>query len=863
MSTTDVTFDEDFGNTPTPECHFSIARSDDLFVATEHIIPWGTPEDGDNTRAICPTISLERGLRKAPVPDPTAIRQTRFLTNCLSADYVSGAYSALKDNGLLEDPEDEDPDAIYVFPDYYTFIKRCDKTMEAAKDEPAVQVDQDSWDTFEDFRAGGAGRWLYDQRLQQLTEITFDLTLYVAASEICGPRALAADRDHHESQLSMVAGRTAADRGQLAETMVHYYFKEQGGAVGHGFITPRLAEFLHETQYDDLWEVVSHDPTFYAIHLGDRGQLETASRARGMQIVRPRIVHALPRMAPLDLLLADVADQPAVLVREVQTLGEAVLGGQRKEQSPFSAMQAILDYLNDDRHRFADFISAKRQAGMGSADLVRDLTRAVAAQVRGEEKDADDDLRSHADFEHIAPPKPGQVKKALRGPAYIELESTYFKKLQSGVITPAEVCTMMTDCFEAETVLTNAVLLAAPAAKLSLYTKDSDFLALLKDYARLDLYMAQTLLYDTEEEEVPVARRDVTWDKGQVDLLRQGKWSPKGGLDPLNHVILFVRGHEAGTKFAKHDTARLYRDGELLRQLIEHNSKVYGAIGYPPSISKAAGVTYSGFIGKLQRLLTRALALESGTSGEPGPREKMLKQIDDFAEEGHVIAAAGYMRTVYGACPDERKLGAWIEAAEPILARMDTLLTALKTHVKIHEESMGVFAKERKAEMLPGFEKGPGKATLVSGGGDGTTGGGGGDKGRGKGKGDKKKEKGKGKDAGKDQEQSMSPAKAMAMGKDARVDLNFKCVYYFQNETHQCSDFTKMGWYFKWGEICSHLGWDKHKVCGPCALSKNVGKNDRLDCQDKSHTVRADNAGWLPLTNAGVAPSNKRWGGSL
>ena len=37
MATTDVTFDEDYGNTPTPECHFSISRSDDLFIATEHI----------------------------------------------------------------------------------------------------------------------------------------------------------------------------------------------------------------------------------------------------------------------------------------------------------------------------------------------------------------------------------------------------------------------------------------------------------------------------------------------------------------------------------------------------------------------------------------------------------------------------------------------------------------------------------------------------------------------------------------------------------------------------------------------------------------------------------------------------------
>ena len=67
--------------------------------------------------------------------------------------------------------------------------------MDAAKDDPRVQVDLNSWDVLEDFRVGGAGRWLYDQRLDQLTEITFDLTLYVSAAEICGPRALAASRD--------------------------------------------------------------------------------------------------------------------------------------------------------------------------------------------------------------------------------------------------------------------------------------------------------------------------------------------------------------------------------------------------------------------------------------------------------------------------------------------------------------------------------------------------------------------------------------------------------------------------------------------------------------------------------------------
>ena len=89
-------------------------------------------------------------MRKAQVPDPTALRQARFLISCLSADYGSGAYSALKDHGLLEDPENEDPDTVYVFPDYHTFVKRCDETMDAAKDDPRVQVDPNSWDVFED-----------------------------------------------------------------------------------------------------------------------------------------------------------------------------------------------------------------------------------------------------------------------------------------------------------------------------------------------------------------------------------------------------------------------------------------------------------------------------------------------------------------------------------------------------------------------------------------------------------------------------------------------------------------------------------------------------------------------------------------
>ena len=104
MATTDVTFDEAQGNNPTPECHYSISRDDDLFVSTEHIVPWSAPEDGDVTRAVCPVLCLERGLRKSPVPDPSTLANTRFLINCLDSAHVSGAYSALKDQGLLVDP---------------------------------------------------------------------------------------------------------------------------------------------------------------------------------------------------------------------------------------------------------------------------------------------------------------------------------------------------------------------------------------------------------------------------------------------------------------------------------------------------------------------------------------------------------------------------------------------------------------------------------------------------------------------------------------------------------------------------------------------------------------------------------------
>ena len=57
---TDICYDEDRGNTARPDCPLSISREEDFFQATERVISYEEPEDGDAAFIIAPHVAFER-----------------------------------------------------------------------------------------------------------------------------------------------------------------------------------------------------------------------------------------------------------------------------------------------------------------------------------------------------------------------------------------------------------------------------------------------------------------------------------------------------------------------------------------------------------------------------------------------------------------------------------------------------------------------------------------------------------------------------------------------------------------------------------------------------------------------------------
>ena len=93
MATIDLDYDENRGNTARPDCPLSIARDEDFFNATEHVMGYEEPEDGDAAYMIAPHISFERLVREGHVDDPRALNAIRLLPACVHVDALANTRS--------------------------------------------------------------------------------------------------------------------------------------------------------------------------------------------------------------------------------------------------------------------------------------------------------------------------------------------------------------------------------------------------------------------------------------------------------------------------------------------------------------------------------------------------------------------------------------------------------------------------------------------------------------------------------------------------------------------------------------------------------------------------------------------------
>eukprot|EP00966_Prymnesium_polylepis_P006295 144468-Prymnesium_polylepis.1 len=292
----------------------------------------------------------------------------------------------------------------------------------------------------------------------------------------------------------------------------------------------------------------------------------------------------------------------------------------------------------------------------------------------------------------------------------------------------------------------------------------------------------------------------------EFSLLCAGRWSE---MDHLNQVLLALFGQDGGVEFPTHDDKKLYHFEGIYGYLIKHVSKLWWSIGYPRHIDPSQGLTYAGFMRKLQRLV------EKSTAMEPEPRSRLLALVDKFAEEGYKRAAVNWDLTVYGSSPGDRELGPWLPASEPLITKIGDLLKELKTTAQFFQRTQGVFQAKRQAPMLPGWEAEEG--------------------------GDSPKKQ-KQNVAADDVDEVVDGGKMrstdiMAMPKAERVAKNYKSVYY-------CDDgsFSKKAWLFDWHGICAKYGWDHNELCGCYVMSQNRPQKKALDCQDLHHQVTSPRA---------------------
>ena len=77
----------------------------------------------------------------------------------------------------------------------------------------------------------------------------------------------------------------------------------------------------------------------------------------------------------------------------------------------------------------------------------------------------------------------------------------------------------------------------------------------------MPFYFGQTLAYDEDSKSVPEVLKTFRWDEEETRKLLNFEWT---SLDPFNKCVLLMQGEEVGTKFLRHDTAKIYHDGDVL-----------------------------------------------------------------------------------------------------------------------------------------------------------------------------------------------------------------------------------------------------------------------------------------------------------
>lgn len=290
-------------------------------------------------------------------------------------------------------------------------------------------------------------------------------------------------------------------------------------------------------------------------------------------------------------------------------------------------------------------------------------------------------------------------------------------------------------------------------------------------------------------------------------------------LDPLNEGVLRLRGEEVGTTFLKHNAKTVYHDGDMLRHITELHGKLFETLGYPRLVASEEGLSYVDFMKKIARLQKFAMALS------PTEQSSAYATIDDYVLRAHKAAGELAKRTIYGPCPADKRLRAWVHAEEPVVIELKDLLESIAEVTSYRRRTGTIFGPKPLAATLAGYSTAGASSSQAKGAGAPPT------------PQSKKNRRGKGAAA------AAGPSKLPAPKQPAPKQPTPKAPPSKQaTPSNQCKPkkifmyedgtYTIGGIFVNFPKICQHFKWGDHtKLCGPvCMGAKSPTTNAAENC---------------------------------
>lgn len=694
MATVNLEWDENLGNPPDPSNLLSIPTEEEFYKMTKSALPWQLRGgNGQDSRAVVASAFIEALFRRALVPDPAALRPYKLINRSLSSEYLSAGLELLIEQGLLaldtgEQAGEEEETQNSEVPTFEALQRRADKLVTGLKDDPILAVGSDSLEWMKEFedRAEDAHIKWFAQGFtwETATATTGTLEVYSMINLLLGPRCTTEVRIDPASIFYTIIG-SGGNGGQLMEVMRKHTFGSATGAVpmAPAFLLDKIPSFLLETEWPKPYELFATDFKEYALDLSQRARWQGATREQWIVLVQPRLSKALTRCLPvLKQLLEDMLDDSAALAREIDGLGDALLPGADSLKRPFWKIEALESILKLD---YEHLIGSEREQGGTTASILKKIYTRIK-QVKGRE------TTTREDTDNIQAPKERQLTRAMAKADFMQLEAQHAPTLEANGRTNAQLLEVIGDNLSKETVLPKVVLLATKGVRITAYVAASEYLALLSsEHTSMALFYGQTYAYDEDLGEVPKARRVFWLAEVETNRINDLEWHK---LDPLNQVILKLKGLDAATEFKVYKLDAVYHDSDTIKQIAETQGKLFDSLGYPRHVGKGKGYSYRGFMAGILRIQTFALALNAEE------QKAAFTLVDDLVDRAHRGAAANFKKIVYGPSPADKQLTYWIGPEEEVTLKLEEALESLEEVAGFRRKSGGIFGKKAAAANL-------------------------------------------------------------------------------------------------------------------------------------------------------------------